>query len=109
MVTQYPYKLEEYQVADSVLGTTGEFSDVVGEWVEISSCRDESFVMGGGNRMITAADGQAITTSSLIQLPLTCPTLHEGALVRVMNGDVVRLEGKVLRFSRDQLHCRTWV
>jgi len=109
MVTQYPYKLEEYQVGDSVLGTTGEFSDVVGEWVEISSCRDESFVMGGGNKMITASDGQAITTSSLIQLPLTCPNLHDGALVRVMDGEVVRLEGKVLRFLRDQLHCRTWV
>lgn len=96
-------------MADSVLGTTGIFSDVEGEWVEVSACRDESFVMGGGNRMITSTDGQAITTSSLIQLPLTCPTLKEGALVRVMDGETVRIEGRVLRFSRDQLHCRTWV
>jgi len=109
MVTQYPYKLEEFQVGDSVLGTTGEFSEEVGAWVEVSKCRDESFVSGGGNRIISAIDGQAVTSSSLIQLPLTCPTLKVGAVVRVMHGEEVRLEGKIIRFLRDQLHCRAWV
>lgn len=109
MVVQYPYQLEECQVPDSVLGTTGEFSDVEAEWVAISKCRDESSVGGGGNRLIQSAGGEAVTSSSLIQLPLTCPILKVGTLVRVLDGEVIRLEGKVLKFSKDQMHCRTWV
>lgn len=109
MVTQYPYTLEEYQVADATLGTTGNWETPEGEWVEISKCRDESGLKGGGSSLLYMPDGKAITFSSLIQLPMTCPILKGGATIRVMDGDILRLEGKILRFVQDQLHSRAWV
>lgn len=109
MVTQYPYALEEYQVADATLGTTGNWETTEGVWVEISKCRDESGLQGGGSRLLMMPDGKAITFSSLIQLPLTCPALLAGATIRVMDGSILRLEGKILRFVQDQLHSRAWV
>lgn len=106
MVTQYPYTLEEYQVADAVLGTTGDWSQPDATWVAVSVCRDEG---NGGGRLVKLTDGTAIVYSALIQLPKTCPDIPTGARVRVLHETETRLEGTVLRFQKDQLHSRLWV
>lgn len=106
MVVQYPYVLEEYQVANATKDGSGDWSKPSAAWVEISKCRDEG--NGGGNE-VRLTDGTTIVYSSLIQLPRTCPAIKAGAMVRVLSNEVVRVEGKVLRYVADQLHSRLWL
>ena len=56
MVTQYPYTLEEYQVADAVLGTTGDWSQPDATWVTVSVCRMKG---NGGGRLVKLTDGNS--------------------------------------------------
>ena len=86
------------------------------EWIEsdsfeyfISKCKEQ---VNGAGKVINGADGKTISFNSVIHLPLSTPDLNIGDEVIVFTDSrkhYPRIKGKVLRFSRDTMHCRLWV
>lgn len=107
MVKQYPYKLELLTEAESVYDEqNGQFSDSEGQWTPHCNCRDE---VGGGGKVSTQ-DGEAYTFGSTVYLPKGTDGIKPGDKIRVLTADgVLRFEGTVARFSKDQFHSRLWV
>ena len=112
MVIQYPYSLEVYEKPVSTYNDqTGDWTNLKGEWVFHSICRDEkggsgSYISGS---YILTVDGQETSYDYLVQLPKNTAEIKPGTKVRVKDGETIRLESTVIRFSSDQLHCRLWL
>lgn len=102
----YPYDLYVFVDSDSVFNQeTGEFSSTDGEWVFKSKCRDEN----GNGRSVKGEDGETFVYNSLIQLPQGVQGINSGDRIMVKDGDFVRFEGHVSKFTKDRLHSRIWV
>ena len=105
MISQYPYTLQ-------VLSITGETQDGDGNWIPgtpswafLSYCRDEA----GSGKEVVGEDGNSHVSTAIIFLPKGTPAVAAGTRVRVLNGDIVRLEDEVVYSRQDQLHSRIWV
>ena len=107
MVKQYPYKLELLANAEAIYDeTNGEFSAGLDQWSFHCNCRDE---VGGGGK-ITTPDGEAYNYGSTVYLPKGTDGIKPGDKIRVLTTDgILRFEGTVARFSKDQFHSRLWV
>jgi len=107
----YPHYLHIRQKNIVQNPLTGEFTQNSSSLQFVSECREQ---VNGAGKVINGADGDTITYSSVIHLPLDCPTIQVGADIEVYNDfttsqSQLRIKGKVLRFSRDLMHCRLWV
>lgn len=107
MVKQYPYKLEVLKNESSIYDETkAEFLPATDQWIFHSVCRDE---VGGGGK-ITTPDGEAYNYGSTVYLPKGTDGIKPGDKIRVLTADgILRFEGTVARFSKDQFHSRLWV
>lgn len=109
MVRQYPHFLFLETAPDSVQDENGDFQDVEAQRIFISMCREETD--GKGSRT-QVAGGDYTTAGALVQLPLTCPKIDNGAMVVIANDKDcldVRIGGLVKNFSIGQLHSRLWL
>lgn len=109
MATQYPYDLNAFVQEDSVYDPeTGDWSIGEGEWVTIGKCRDE---INGAGRKVTTEDGETYEYGWLVFAPKSTRILTKGTKLQVVDpkNGYVRAEKQVLRFSRDQFHCRIWL
>lgn len=84
---------------------TGDY--IAGESIElpVGECRAE--INGGGKTI--SVDGEAFAFHYIIYLPINCPTIPVGSMVRVTNGDVEILSAMVIRISQGQMNTRLWV
>lgn len=107
MVKQYPYKLELLTATEAVYDEqNAQFTGGEDEWKPYCNCRDE---VGGGGKVSTQ-DGEAYTFGSTVYLPKGIDGINAGDKIRVLTADgVLRFEGVVARFSKDQFHSRIWV
>ena len=106
---QYPHYLFIEEAGESV-------QDAQGNWTEsemsrnfISMCREES---DGRGSEYQVAGGEYIKSTSIIQLPKTCPKVEKGQKVYVANDlgcTDIRISGVCLNFDESQLHSRLWV
>lgn len=107
MVKQYPYRLYAEIRPES-------YQDARGNWVTcpparhyIGECRDEPL---GAGALHTGIDGQKYAYSGIIYLPKGTEALPAGTPIAVEDAQgTLRIAGKVLRSSKDQLHTRLWV
>ena len=106
MIRQYPYQLWVETMPEAAKGSEGDYQAPTKTLVQLSACRDEANSAG---RVISLKDGIAYQFDSLIQLPRSCPDVAVGSQIKVFDGDLLRLEGRVRAFRKDQLHCRLWV
>lgn len=107
MVKQYPYTLKVWQEGEATFDqNTAEWLPAVAQWVEVGKCRDE--INGGGGK-ITKTDGEAYTYTAVIYLPKHTEKVNQGAKIQVWDGNELRMEAIVQRFSKEQLHARIWV
>lgn len=105
MVIQYPYQLFILQTSDSLRDSEGNFLNGNPTWLPVSKCRDEANTKG----QVILSDGSAFVFESLIYLPKHCQDISAGTEIQVRNGLTVRIQGKVKRFQKDQLHARLWL
>lgn len=106
MVKQYPYTLKVFEEQEAQFNQeTAQWESNIGIWKEWSLCRDET----AGGTKIMLQDGEQYQYSSIIYLPFGVPHIEKGTKIQVWNGDFLRLESNVIRFSNDQLHSRIWV
>lgn len=106
MVKQYPHILRLMEGAESTYDeVTGiHTSGTLQEGADSYPCREEPNSYG---RRI-GIDGQLVDYSSMVFLPLDSPDLIPGVKFRVYQGDSIRFQGEVKRFSRGQLNCKVW-
>lgn len=105
----YPHKLFIVQSEIIKDPITKEWIEPNSAEQEISSCKEQ---VNGAGKQINGADGQTIAFNSVIYLPLSSPDLKIGDEVLVYSDSSknhLRIRGKVLRFSRETMHCRLWV
>lgn len=106
MIIQYPYTLSIFKKVDGTYNeTTGSWTSGSENWTDHSDCRDE---INNSGAKIATTDGEVYAYRWIILLPKGTAKIEPGTSVKV-TGDGVRLLGKVIRFSSDQLHCRLWV
>lgn len=110
MISQYPHSLFVRQAGDSVQDADGNWSTPASSWLLYSICREQT---NGKGTVINGADGRAIVYGSVVHMPVDTPPIADGVEVMVSESDsgvgVQRIEGRVLKFDRGQLHCRLWV
>ena len=75
----------------------------------IFHCKCRYFASGSGN-VVDLEAKQEVKISFAIMMPLDTPNIKANALVEIRDkkGDV-RLKSNIIRFERNQLHCRAWV
>lgn len=107
MMKIYPYKLYIVETSDAVFDERGMLLPSNEKLVFKSYCRNYS----AGNSNITNSETKEVANvSSMIMLPLSCPNIDINSLIIVKGSDnEERLKGNVVRFERNQLHCRIWV
>ena len=106
MVRQYPYNLFVYSLAESTYDeATGNYSNPSEpEWKPYGKCRDE---VNSSGRKATTTDGEVYDYSWIIYCPLFVSDINKGVKVRIIDDSGnIRAEKEIIRFSRDQLHCR---
>lgn len=109
MVKQYPHYLFIESSSESFQDTDGSFVECEVSRNFLSMCREES---NGGGSQNQVAGGDYHKSSSLIQLPKSCPKVDKGTKIIVANDPEcvdIRIEGEVLNFDKTQLHSRLWV
>jgi hypothetical protein len=106
MVKQYPYKLLKKVYTPSVQDEDGNWSQPTESWVEVGECRDESNTKGA---KVNLVDGSPIVFASTIYMPKGTETLLSGSMVKVIDGENLRVLGEVKRFVNNQLNCQAWV
>ncbi len=110
VVKQYPHFLFAMLPSEeSVQDENGNWSESTETTQLMSICREET--NGSGNEL-KAGGGLFYKYSSLIQMPKDAPEIDEGAAIFVSNdieGQDVRITGKVLKFDKGQLQCRVWL
>lgn len=108
MVEKRPHILRYTQLAsDSVQDANGNWTVPATTQPEnILNCRAEP---NGGSQMISAEDGSEVRFGWTIYLDGDALRIPFGLKIQVFNGLDLILTNKVLRFSKDQKHCRIWV
>lgn len=72
-----------------------------------SKCRDYP---SGAGTIVNTETKEIVNHSSVIMLPLTCEEVKANTLIQVKDkSNKTRLSARVIRFERNQLHCRIWV
>ncbi len=70
-------------------------------------CRDEP---NGNGRKTNLPDGTQIDYASVVYAPLECPDLEHGDEIYVRDSrDRIRVQGSVVRFTRELKYCQIWV
>lgn len=106
-IKQYPYLLKVLHEEEAVFDQdTAQWIEGQKEWKEFGKCRDE---INGSGANITLQDGQKYIFSAVIYSPKNIPEIKKGSKVQVWDGNSLRLEGDVVRFSKEQLHTRIWL
>lgn len=101
----YPYDLYVLEQSEAEFDKNGFLIPDNIKFSYVCKCRDYAY-----NQHITNTDTKEISKHiSMIMLPLNAPNITLNSLIRVLNGDEIRLEARVVRFERNQLHCRVWV
>lgn len=73
----------------------------------LTDCRDSP---SGGGSVINTAQGESVKYGSVIYTPKGLEPIPENTLLEVRNEDgTVRLKANVIRFAKEQAHCRIWV
>ena len=107
MVKQYPYRLKVLEQIDAFFDqSTAEWIEGNSQWVDYGICRDE--INGSGSK-ITTTDGENYVFSAVVYAPKNIKPINKGTKIQVWNEDELRLEGIIVRFSKDQLHSRIWL
>lgn len=103
----YPYQLYISESSEADFDENGFVQSEATRWALVSQCRD--YAIGGGN-ISHSETKEIVSFSSIICLPLSCPEIKVNTLVEVRDkhGNV-RVRANVIRFERNQLHCRIWV
>jgi hypothetical protein len=104
MVKQYPYLLQVFVQADATMDNNGNWIPGTQSWVDVCECRDES----GSGKRITLTDGSVYEYNALIQCPVI-DQIKPGTMIRVIDGNVIRVEKAVVYSRKDQMHTRIWV
>lgn len=109
-------RIEQYPHYLFAVETTESHQDEDGNWIPgqttvryVCKCREET---NGKGSQIQLAGGNFHIFSSLIQLPKGTGKINEGLEVIITddaNGEDIRIKGKVLKFSKEQLHARLWL
>ena len=109
-MVQYPDTISFSDAANG--GQDGNGNWVAGNAGDVveTDCRYEP---KSGNGFVTTADGERVSYSGVVYLPLHTPYIKEGSSITVTikrpgEEDSV-LKEKVLRFSRGQFNCRCWL
>jgi len=104
----YPYQLEVFVSGESVYNEdTGEWEVSESKWTVWSKCRDE---VAGSGAKINTEDGEVYEYGWMVYCPKNTPKIDKGTKVRVTDSEGnLRAEKSVIRFSKDQLHCRIWL
>lgn len=103
----YPYPLFIEKSNIMKVENTSELIEVDKCEIFVCNCREQ---VNSSGKIIIGTDGQSIVSSSIIHLPLDTEVIQVGSIIKVYNADQsLRLKGKVLRFSKDSMHCRLWV
>lgn len=108
---QYPHALYVKHIPESQQDpVTGEWTEAAHEWRFFFSCREEP---SSGGSVVNSPDGRSVVYVSDVYLPRSAGRLQEGTEVAVREskteGSAVRVSGRVLRYSVNQLNCRLWL
>lgn len=104
----YPYSLYVSENSGAIFDENGFLqNEEQNNFTFVSRCRDYA---KDGNRISHLETKEIVSFSSMIMLPLGCPEIKPNVLVEVRDKDGnIRLSANVIRFERNQLHCRIWV
>jgi hypothetical protein len=102
MVRQYPYFLQVLTKAEATQDYEGNWVPGVEKWVTHSKCRDVS----GSGKQIKGTDGSVVTITFVAHCPKGTAALEANKQVRIIDGNDVRVTGKVLYSDKAQLHTK---
>lgn len=102
----YPYDLFVLEQSAVEFDNSGFAQPRDEEFSFVCKCRDYASNQANINHI---GAKENINHSSMIMLPLNAPTLSVNTIVEVRNGKEVRLKARIVRFERNQLHCRIWL
>lgn len=98
--TKYTDTLQVEQQPTQQMNAVGDLVSSPATWLFVSMCREEP----------SAAGATAITWSSEIFMPPTCPKIENKTLVRVLNAaGEVQVTGRVLRFKKYKHYAKLWI
>jgi len=106
MVIRYPHELHQLVQVESTQDENGLFVAVTGAWQPVTHCRGE---MDGKGQEVAGIDGVKVKYSANVFLPIACPNILPGTTVKVLFGDVARIQGEVIQFERNQTYCKIWL
>ena len=104
-VQQYPYDLQILPQLAVIKDENGDFVDSSADWQTVSKCRDEHL----RNNRILSPDGVEFISKALIFAPKGIQKIEPGTTIRVMDGDELRAEGKVIAMRKEHFHSRIWL
>jgi len=103
--SQYPYSLQILPKSDILKDKNGNFIPGTSDWEEVCKCRDEH----GRNYKIETPDGIGYVATFVVFAPKGTEPLSRGTTIRVMDGDTLRITGKVIISRKEQFNTRLWV
>lgn len=106
----YPYRLYILKTEKVVFDDMGFVSESKSESFEFhSKCRDYPNKTGA-DTIIDVETKKLLRYSAMIMLPLDCEAISPNTQIEVRDKEGrLRLSAYVIRFERNQLHCRIWV
>lgn len=105
--TKYTDTLQVERQPAQQLNAVGDLVGSPATWLSVSLCREEPSAAGGE---VSGVGATAITWSSEIFMPPTCPKIENKTLVRVLNAaGEVQVTGRVLRFKRYKHYAKLWI
>lgn len=102
---QYPYILQTTPIDAGKKTENGNYIASNASFITVCNCRDEI----GRNYSIKAQDGTIYVSTVVLFAPKGTAVITPGTIVRVMDGDNIRLTGRVVASRADYFHTRIWL
>lgn len=106
----YPYRLYILKTEKAVFDDMGFIGSHESKDFQFhSQCRDYPNKTGA-DTIIDTETKKIVRYSAMIMLPLDCKAINPNTQIEIRDKENrVRLSANVIRFERNQLHCRIWV
>ena len=105
--TKYTDTLQVEQLGKQQMNALGDLVAQPASWLSVSPCREEP---AGAGSTVSGVGATAISYSSEIFCPPTCPHIDDNMLVRVLNkAGEVQVTGRVLRFKRFKHYAKLFI
>lgn len=109
MIQQYPYKLFVLKIEGETFDENGfaTTESITQHYDFHCYCRD---TLAKSGDVVRAESGEFVQYHSNIVLPMDTEKIAVGSFIKIedVSGNI-RLQGKVVHFVKNQLHCRVFI